>query len=275
MTAAGQPKRPATQDQACVTGISTRPLWRAAARRIPGLLHVHRSYFSICQNISQQYQFLSRIAREKYGSPEPLFDAYQDDYSHDRAPEQERYKFILDAMRSRRPHWGNAIEIGCSKGLFTVHLATLCDSVLACDISARACALTADRCAHLANVTVKRLDVQRDSIVGEYDVVCVMDTLAYVHGRRRLQGVIGQLAGAIRCGGIFVFSEVRFPEYIRKALWQYWIPEGADQHLAIISARSDLCRIYSQVHQSPGDHSYIDHLISILEKTQSRDRCDG
>jgi SAM-dependent methyltransferase len=265
-----RPKEPGVQHGDNTTLIHRPPIWKAAVRRIPGVLSVHRGYFSIRQNLGQQYQFLSRIAREKYGRREPLFDAYQDDYSHDRAPEQERYKLILDAMRSRRTHWGNAIEIGCSKGLFTVHLAMLCDSVLACDISPRACALTLDRCAHLDNVTVKRLDVQRDSIVGEYDVVCIMDTLAYVHGRRRLQRAIGQLVRAVRCGGILVFSEVCFPEYIQKALWQRWMPEGAEQHLAIIGKRSDLCLIYSQVHRSQGDYAYIDHLLAILEKAQPK-----
>jgi SAM-dependent methyltransferase len=273
--AAAKPKEPAMQYGDNTTLISRRPIWKAAVRRIPGALHVRRRYFSIRQNVWQQYQFLSRISREKYGSPEPLFDAYQDDYSHDRAPEQERYKLILDAMQSRRTHWGNAIEIGCSKGLFTTELATLCDSVLACDISPRACALTAERCAQLQNVTVKCLDIQCDPIVGEYDVVCVMDTLAYVHGRHRLQQVIGKLARAVRCGGILVFSEVCFPEYIQKALWQRWIPEGAEQHLAIMSRRSDLCVISSQLHQSPGDHAYTDHLIAILEKTQPPGACHG
>jgi SAM-dependent methyltransferase len=257
------------------TRISRQPIWKAAVRRIPGVLHVRQRYFSISHSVWQQYQFLSRIARERYGSPEPLFDAYQDDYAHHRASEQERYKLILDAMRDRRTHWGNAIEIGCSKGLFTAHLATLCDSVLACDISPRACALTAECCAQLQNVTVTRLDVQRDPIVGEYDVVCVMDTLTYVHGRRRLQEVIDQLARAVRCGGILVFSDVCFPEYIQKALWQHWIPEGAAQHLTIMSKRSDLCLIYSQVHQSSGDHAYADHLIAILEKTEPLNAVSG
>jgi SAM-dependent methyltransferase len=242
--------------------ISRQPIWKAAIRRIPGVVPAHRRYFLIRYNLMQQYQFLSRIAREKYGNPK-LYDAYQDDYAHDRPFEQDRYKLILDAMRAHRTHWGNALEIGCSKGLFTVDLATLCDSVLACDISPRACALTADRCAQSPNVRVKRLNIQSDSIVGEYDVVCIMDTLAYVHGRRTLQGVIGQLVCAVRLGGILVFSDVCWPEYIQKALWQHWIPEGAEQHVMILSKRSDLCLIYRHMHQSP---PYIDRLIAIFEK---------
>jgi SAM-dependent methyltransferase len=251
--------------------ISRQPIWKAVVRRIPGVLRVHRRYFSIRQNFRQQYQFLSRIAREKYGSPEQ-FDGYQDDYAHHRPLEQSRYKLILDAMRTHRRHWGNAIEIGCSKGLFTVDLATLCDSVLACDISPRACALTVERCAQLPNVRVKRLNVQSDSIVGEYDVVCIMDTLVYVHGRRTLQGVLGKLVRAIRRGGILVFSDNCWPEYIQKASWQHWIPEGAEQHLTILSKRSDLRLIYRHMHQSP---PHMDSLIAIFEKCQSLNASHG
>jgi hypothetical protein len=130
----------------------------------------------------------------------------------------------------------------------------------------------------LPNVTVKQLDIQREPIVGEYDVVCVMDTLAYVHGRRRLQQVIGALVRAVRLGGILVFSEVCFPEQIQRASWQRWIPEGAEQHLALMSRRNDLRLIFNQLHRSP-DHKYIDHLIAILEKVNpvsslSANRCE-
>jgi SAM-dependent methyltransferase len=264
MIAAAKPKEPAMHYEGNTAVISRQPIWKAAVRRIPGIMHLRRSYFTI----RPQYEFLSRIARESYGSPEALFDVYQDDYSHDRASEQERYKLVLNAMVRHRAHWGNAIDIGCSKGLFTTELATLCDSVLACDISPRACALTAERCARLQNVAVKRLDVQRDGIAGKYDVVCVMDTLAYVHGRRRLHRVIGELVRAVRFDGIFVFSDVCFPDYIQRAWWQRWIPEGAEQHLAILTKRKDLDLIHRQVHQGPGDPNYIEHLIAILKKIQ-------
>jgi peptidoglycan/xylan/chitin deacetylase (PgdA/CDA1 family)/SAM-dependent methyltransferase len=244
------------------------PVWKAALRHVPGIKSLRRRYLSVWE----QYIYLSRIARERYSSPEPLFDDYQEDYSHDAAPEQERYQIIVDEVTRLRSRWGDAIEIGCSKGLFTTKLASGCDSVLACDISPRACSLTAERCTKFPNVKVKRLDVQRDAIIGEYDLVFVMDTLAYVHGRRRLRRVISELTRAIRVGGMLVFSDVRWPENIQKAWWQRWIPEGADQHVATLNKRSDLRLIYQQFHHTNGqpNSSYMDHLIAIFVKTQPK-----
>jgi SAM-dependent methyltransferase len=69
------------------------------------------------------------------------------------AYELERYKAILTALSHRR--YIRAFEPGCSIGILTQKLATLCDSVLAVDFSPTAAATAQSRCANLTNVTVQ------------------------------------------------------------------------------------------------------------------------
>ena len=238
--------------------------WRRRLGGIPGIRHIYRKYF----DLHEQCVFLSRIARERYWRPEPLFDDYQEDYSHNVPAEQERYQLILGATKQLIGRWGDAIEIGCSKGLFTIKLAERCSSVFASDISPRACAATAERCAAFPNVKVARLDIQRDSIIGEYDLVFVMDTLVYVHGRARVESAISRLVRAIRPGGLLVFSDVCWSGNIENAWWQRWIPEGADHHISLISKRADMRLVsrHSHKHNNDPAYSYMDHMIAIFTK---------
>jgi peptidoglycan/xylan/chitin deacetylase (PgdA/CDA1 family)/trans-aconitate methyltransferase len=241
------------------------PMWKAAARRVPGIIRIRRTYLGL----SEQWNFLSRVARERYAGHEALFDDYQEDYSHEAAPEQERYQIILDNVAGLcGSRWGNVLEIGCSKGSFTTRLAAVCDSIVACDISPRACNFTSDRCKDFANIKVRRLDIQRDTVMGQFDLVFVMDTLAYVHGRRRLAQTIRKLIQVIRPGGLLIFCEVCWPESIRDAWWQRWLPEGADAHLAALTNYRELTLLYEQRHRKSNEPLYMDHLIAIFSKNE-------
>jgi SAM-dependent methyltransferase len=249
------------------------PSWKSGLRRLPGTVPLYRWYLGV----REQYAYLSRIARERYGKAEALFDDYQGDYSPAAGPEQERYRLILEAVAKLGGEWGDAIEIGCSKGLFTAMLAELCRSVVATDISPRACGLTAERCANFPNVTVRQFDIQLGAAIGQYDMVFVMDILAYVHGRRRLELTIDKLAGLLRPNGFLIFSDVQWPPSIRNAWWQRWIPEGADRQFEFFSKRNDLRVVHRQSHQDRNipDYSYMDHLIGIFRKLAHPSREDS
>ncbi len=79
------------------------------------------------------------------------------------AYEQRRYRAIVGALAHRR--YGRAFEPGCSIGVLTEHLATLCDRVEAIDFSSTAAAQAAERCAHLAHVRVRCMALGEDSPV--------------------------------------------------------------------------------------------------------------
>jgi hypothetical protein len=64
-----------------------------------------------------------------------------------------RYSAIVRALSARRYH--QAFEPGCSIGVLTQRLASLCERVAATDISPTAVGLAKKRCAHLTNVEIK------------------------------------------------------------------------------------------------------------------------
>ncbi|CAN5748287.1 SAM-dependent methyltransferase [soil metagenome] len=69
------------------------------------------------------------------------------------AYEQDRYARIVAALQSRR--YKRAFEPGCSIGVLTSYLATICDAVEAIDISPTAVGFAKVRCASLSNVSVE------------------------------------------------------------------------------------------------------------------------
>ena len=67
--------------------------------------------------------------------------------------ELNRYRAILAALSHRR--YLRAFEPGCSIGVLTEQLATICDEVLATDFSPTAVLRAQKRCASLENVTLR------------------------------------------------------------------------------------------------------------------------
>jgi hypothetical protein len=66
--------------------------------------------------------------------------------------ETKRYKTMFQFLKGER--YRNAFEPGCSIGIFTVRLASLCDRVEAIDISPTAVLQARMRCKDLPNVDV-------------------------------------------------------------------------------------------------------------------------
>ncbi len=126
---------------------------------------------------------------------------------------QEWHRRVLAAvaMRLGGEQWGDALELGCSEGVFTSYLAGRCRSVRACDISSVACAQAAQRCASYANVRVELLDLAKDDIPGQYDLVFAMDILSCIRGGQRLERAAKKLTNALREGGVLIYTDNSAP----------------------------------------------------------------
>jgi len=112
--------------------------------------------------------------------------------------EAEKYDATLEALGDRR--FPDALELGCSIGVFTARLAARCDRLLAVDVSHRAVARARQRLAGLAGVAVKRATLPDELPSGSFDLV-VCSEILYYWKPDTLRGALPALAGAVSPGG--------------------------------------------------------------------------
>jgi cyclopropane fatty-acyl-phospholipid synthase-like methyltransferase len=90
--------------------------------------------------------------------------------------ELDRYQNIMRTLSGQR--FRRAFEPGCSVGVLTEQLATIADSVQACDFSETAALTAAARCAHQKNVTVACAALHADEPWDRYDLI-VLSEIGY------------------------------------------------------------------------------------------------
>jgi SAM-dependent methyltransferase len=90
--------------------------------------------------------------------------------------EQYRYKTIIEALNHR--HYQRVFEPGCSIGVLTQYLATLCERVDALDISPTAVGTAARRCANLGNVVIRYASLA-EALHGHTTNLVVLSEIGY------------------------------------------------------------------------------------------------
>ncbi len=111
------------------------------------------------------------------------------------AYEAAKYAASVAAIADRR--YRAALEIGCAHGVLTRHVAPLCDTLLAIDISQHAVDLARRRCADLDTVTIERAAFPRQlpdhTPTTGFDLVLLSEVAYYWD-----DGDIARAAAAIR-----------------------------------------------------------------------------
>jgi SAM-dependent methyltransferase len=115
--------------------------------------------------------------------------------------EQKRYSEILYALDSRR--YKRAFEPGCSIGILTARLASICEHVDAIEISPTAVTLARQHCAHLANVNICCGSLPKDVPVGTFDLV-ILSEIGYYFDRQELFQVGSDLAERLEHSGVLL-----------------------------------------------------------------------
>lgn len=115
--------------------------------------------------------------------------------------EQRKYALTLSALPCRR--YLDALELGCSIGVFTELLAGRCDTLLAVDGAARAVQRTQERCAGLTNVTAEHRMLPDEWPDGSFDLV-VMSEIGYYLSARDLARTLERARRSLRDGGHLV-----------------------------------------------------------------------
>ncbi len=102
-----------------------------------------------------------------------------DPWDVDSSPyEREKYDRTLATIPMARP--ARVLEIGCSIGAQTAHLAERTGSLLALDISGEAIARAPQRCAHLAHVTIRQARIPQDWPPGLFDLIVISEMLYFL-----------------------------------------------------------------------------------------------
>jgi 2-polyprenyl-3-methyl-5-hydroxy-6-metoxy-1,4-benzoquinol methylase len=144
--------------------------------------------------------------------------------------EQRRYETILRAIEHRR--YRRALEPGCSVGVLTYGLASLCDEVEAFDIAPSATAAAQDRCRGLANVHVTCKAFDEDGIDGQFDLI-VLSEIGYYFEVAELRRIATSLMSHLLPGGVIVAA--------------HWLGKSRDHMLRGDSVHDVLRATFEQV----------------------------
>ena len=111
--------------------------------------------------------------------------------------EQSRYEAILNALSPFRYQY--AWEPGCSVGVLTAQLASVCDRVDACDISETAVGRARTRCSQLRGVHLRCASLTDDAPIGEYDLI-VLSEIGYYFSLSEWQFQVERIVSCMRSG---------------------------------------------------------------------------
>lgn len=134
---------------------------------------------------------------------------FDDMYRHNADPwnfegsgyEQERYAKILGSAGGRR--YSRAFEPGCSIGVLTQKLASLCDRLEAIEISSTAAAKARERCKGLPQVQIEGGSLPEAIPNGKFDLI-VFSEIGYYFEEEQLRDIVGRLAENLGQKGNFI-----------------------------------------------------------------------
>jgi cyclopropane fatty-acyl-phospholipid synthase-like methyltransferase len=117
--------------------------------------------------------------------------------------ELRRYDAVMQALTNRRYRY--AFEPGCSVGVLTERLATLCDKVDSCDFSITAAAAAKARCEHLPAVTVRCAALTASEPWATFDLV-VLCEIGYYFTSTKWKELVETMVLAMQPGAVLLAS---------------------------------------------------------------------
>jgi protein-L-isoaspartate O-methyltransferase len=117
------------------------------------------------------------------------------------AYEQDRYATTIRALSGRR--YKRAFEPGCSIGVLTAWLSSICDEVHATDISPVAISRAMQRCRGLANVVFECAALPAALPEAVFDLI-VLSEIGYYFDDQQLKQLTSNLARRVEHGGVVV-----------------------------------------------------------------------
>ena len=118
--------------------------------------------------------------------------------------EQARYASIVQAIsEARGTRFQRAFEPGCSVGILTERLASMCDQVYAVDISPSAVQNAQRRCHALSNVDIQCGALPEAIPAGDFDLI-VFSEIGYYFEEEQLSRIVDELINKLRQDGVLI-----------------------------------------------------------------------
>ena len=128
-----------------------------------------------------------------------VYQANRDPWNFETSP-YERAKYAATLAALPRPHYTEALEIGCSLGLLTAQLAPRCGHLLAVDVSEAALAQARARCAALPQEELRLLRVPEEFPGQQFDLMLVSE-VGYYWSAADLARAAEHIVAGLRPGG--------------------------------------------------------------------------
>ena len=128
--------------------------------------------------------------------------AVEDPWNYGSPYEQEKYRLQLSLLPEGRI--GRALELACAEGRFSAMLAERVSHLTATDIAQPAVERARTRCREHRNIDFAVLDLSRDPLPKEMDLIVCSEVLYYLDDVAELERVAGSMAGALAPGGTII-----------------------------------------------------------------------
>ena len=135
---------------------------------------------------------------------ETLFSTRTDPWKYTSPYEQVKYEQSLSLLPSTRID--KALELACAEGHFTMQLASRVGSLIAADISQVALNRAAERCQEKQNISFEQLDLTKDSLPENLDLIVCSEVLYYLEDLEELKAIATKIANALAPGGYVLMA---------------------------------------------------------------------
>ncbi len=182
-----------------------------------------------------------------------VYRANEDPWNFQSSPyEKEKYAATLAALP--RARYGLGLEIGCSIGVLTAHLAERCDFLLSVDVAEKALAAAKQRCAGKGNVEFLCMEIPQEFPEQNFDLIVVSE-VAYYWGKPDLEKAANVIAEHQPPGAHLVL--VHWTPYVADypqtgdEVHEYWLSRKEWKHR--FGSRQDRYRLDLLERTAPGN----------------------
>ena len=216
--------------------------------RIPSLRNGWHLMLAIRDALADNSSANSAEVNQAYGHAE---DPWNYGTNPDERSRHLREIAMLDAVRGPS-RFGNAMELGCSEGIFTQMLAARCETLLAMDLSPVALARARQRLAGDGRVRFAQFDLRSDSLSDSFDLIVAIVVLEYIRNPYRLRRIRNMLVDRLRSGGFLLLGGTSFDLDAETSWWSRPLIRGGRNINAFFARHPALKAVDVAEHRLPG-----------------------